>query len=310
MLGYTAKRLALAVPTILGVVTVVWLLLHLMPGDPVDVMLGETAARADRVALRSELGLDRPLPEQYFSYLAGLAKGDLGRSVYGRQSVAALVAERVPATLLLTLASLLVAILVAIPAGVISAVRRGGAFDNTTMVASLAGVAIPNFWLGPMLIIAFSIELGWLPVAGSGSPAHLVLPALTLGVSAAGILTRMTRAAILETLGEDYVRTARAKGLGEAPILMRHALRNAATPILTLLGLQFGSLLSGAVITETIFAWPGIGRLVVDGIYTRDYPVVQGCVLVIALGYVLVNLATDLAYAWVDPRIRYGDDRA
>ena len=310
MFGYAAKRLALAVPTILGVVTVVWLLLHLMPGDPVDVMLGETAARADRVALRRELGLDRPLAEQYLSYLTGLAKGDLGRSVYARKSVASLVAERVPATLLLTLASLLVAILVAVPAGLISAVRRDGVFDNTTLVASLAGVAIPNFWLGPMLIIGFSIQLGWLPVAGAGSPAHLVLPALTLGVSAAGILTRMTRAAVLETLGEDYVRTARAKGLGEALILKRHALRNAATPLLTLLGLQFGSLLSGSVITETIFAWPGIGRLVVDGIYTRDYPVVQGCVLVIALGYVLVNLATDLAYAWVDPRIRYGDDGA
>ncbi len=307
MVTYTLRRLALTVPTVLGVVVVVWLLIHLMPGDPVEVMLGETAARADRDTLRAQLGLNRPLAEQFSTYITGLASGDLGTSIHSRRPVAAVVAERLPATIMLTLAALAVAIAIALPAGIISAVRRGGATDRIALTASLAGVAIPNFWLGPMLIILFSLRLGWLPVAGSGTPAHLVLPALTLGIGAAGILTRMTRAAVLETLGEDYIRTARAKGLGELRVIPRHALRNALSPILTLLGLQVGSLLAGSVITETIFAWPGIGRLIVDGIYTRDYPVVQGCVLVIAIGTVLVNLATDLTYAWVNPRVRYGD---
>jgi peptide/nickel transport system permease protein len=304
MLGYTTRRLLVVAPTVLGVVTVVFLLLHVMPGDPVDVMLGESATVADRAELRSHLGLDRPLFTQYAEFLGGLAKGDLGTSIHGGRAVGALIAEQYPATLALALAAVVVALVIARPLGLSAAAHPYGAVDRASLAAGLLGAAVPSFWLGPMLIIVFAVELGWLPVSGIGGPAHYVLPAVTLGGSMAGILTRMTRTTVLETLREDYVRTARAKGAPERAVIGKHALANAVTPILSIVGLQFGALLAGSVITETIFAWPGIGRLTVDAIRTRDYPVVQGCVLCIALSYVVVNFATDVAYAWANPRIR------
>jgi peptide/nickel transport system permease protein len=304
MTAYVARRLLVLAPTVLGVVTVVFMLLHVMPGDPVDVMLGETAAPADRTELRRHLGLDRPLAEQYASFLTGLVAGDLGTSIHDARPVAALVSERYPHTLRLTLAALVIAAAVALPLGLFAAARPHGLIDRSSLLASLVGVAIPNFWLGPMLIMTFAIELGWLPVSGTGSIAHLVLPALTLGLSMAGILARMTRGTVLEALHEDYVRTARAKGASEPRVLCGHALPNAVTPLLSIVGLQLGALLAGSVITETIFGWPGLGRLMVEAIQTRDYPVVRGCVLVISLSYVLVNLLTDVAYAWANPRLR------
>jgi peptide/nickel transport system permease protein len=304
MLEYVTRRLISLVPTVLGVATVVFLLLHVMPGDPVDVILGESASVADRAELRRHLGLERPLLAQYGGFLGGVAKGDLGVSIHGGRAVSDLVLERYPATLMLALAAVAIAVIAALPLGLLGAARPHGVLDRSSLTASLVGVAVPNFWLGPMLIMLFAVELGWLPVSGTGGARHYVLPALTLGLSMAGILTRMTRATVLEALHEEYVRTARAKGLSEVAVLCKHALANAATPMISIVGLQFGALLAGSVITETIFAWPGLGRLTVQAIQTRDYPVVQGCVLVIALSYVLVNLLTDLAYAWANPRVR------
>jgi peptide/nickel transport system permease protein len=308
MAAYTVRRLLALAPTVMGVATLVFLLLHVMPGDPVDVILGETATPADRIELRHHLELDRPLAEQYASFLGKLARGDLGTSIHSGRPVTALVAEHFPATLLLALAAMTVAIVVAVPVGLLSAAKPHSVTDRVSLAASLVGVAIPNFWLGPMLILIFAVELGWLPVSGIGSPAHLVLPAVTLGLSMAGILTRLVRSTVMEALHEDYVRTARAKGASNVRVLAGHALANSLTPMLSVVGLQIGSLLAGSVITETIFAWPGVGRLMLQAIHTRDYPVVQGVVLVIALSYVLVNLATDLAYAWANPRIRFGND--
>jgi peptide/nickel transport system permease protein len=289
----------------LGVATLVFLFLHLIPGDPVEVMLGETAMAADKEALRRALGLDRPWWRQYVGYLAGLARADLGMSLQSGEPVLRLILERYPATMELALGGVAVAVVSALPLGVLSARRPRSGVDYLSMTFSLVGVSMPNFWLGPLLILLFSIKLGWLPVSGRGGPAHLIQPALTLGMSMAAILTRMTRAAVLEQLHEDYVRTARAKGLGEGRVLARHALRNALTVIVTLVGLQFGALLAGTIITETIFSWPGLGRLLLQAIHTRDYPLVQGCVLAIALSYVVVNLLTDLAYAVIDPRVSY-----
>jgi len=304
--GLIVRRLAALVPTMFGTASLVFLLLHIVPGDPVDVMLGESAAPAARQELRSRLGLDRPLPAQYVSYLAATARGDLGHSIRSGKPVAAMIAERLPATALLALAACLIAASIGIPLGALAAVRRSSVFDRLALAVSLGAVATPSFWIGPMLVLLFSVELGWLPVAGSGTPAHLVLPALTLGVGMSGILVRMTRATLLETLSDDYMRTARAKGASPLRALVCHALPNAATPLLTILGLQLGAVLAGSVVTETIFAWPGLGRLVVEAIQSRDYPVVQGAVLVIATITVLANLATDLAQALVDPRISDG----
>ena len=305
MTAYCLRRILAAIPTALGVATVVFLLIHLIPGDPIEVMLGETATIADRETLRAGLGLDRPLFEQYADYMAGLLRNDLGTSIHSGRQVSAILLERLPATLELSLVALAFAVAISIPLGLVSAKRAGHAVDRASMVASLAAVALPNFWLGPLLVMLFSIELGWLPVSGRGGWSHLLLPAFTLGASMAGILTRMTRASVLETVGEEYIRTARAKGASEVTVFAKHALRNALTPVLSLVGLQLGGLLAGSVITETIFAWPGLGRLTLEAIETRDYPVVQGCVLLIALTYVLVNLMTDIAYAWVNPKIRY-----
>lgn len=306
MLRFVVSRIASALPVVLGVACLVFLLIHLTPGDPVDVLLGESAQAADRVALRRALGLDQPLHLQLLHYLQALARFDLGVSVYSQRPVLELLLERVPATLQLAAAALAVAIAIALPLGVVAAMRRGTAWDHAAMGYALLGAALPNFWLGPLLVLLFSVWLGWLPVSGREGLASLVLPALTLGTGMAAILARMTRSTLLEVLGEDYIRTARAKGLPERMVILRHGLRNALLPIVTLLGLQLGALLGGAVITETIFSWPGIGQLTIEAIQRRDYPVVQGCVLFISLAYVVVNTATDLVYGWLDPRVRSG----
>jgi peptide/nickel transport system permease protein len=297
------SRVGAALVVVLGVSTLVFLLIHLVPGDPVEAMLGERAQASDRAALRAALGLDLPLWEQYRRYLAGLLRLDLGQSFLDQRPVVAMLAERLPATLRLAAAALAISILIALPLGVLAARFRGSAVDSAAMTLSLLGVSIPNFWLGPLLILVFSLWLGWTPVSGAEQPASIILPAITLGTAMAAILARMVRASMLEVLGEDYVRTARAKGLAEGAVLWRHALRNAWLPVLTVIGLQLGGLLAGAVITETVFAWPGIGSLLVESIKARDFPVVQGCVLLISLCYVLVNALTDLAYVWIDPRI-------
>jgi peptide/nickel transport system permease protein len=302
-----ARRAAPIIPRLIGVVTLVFLFIHLIPGDPVDVMLGETAQPADKDTMRRALGLDRPLPEQYVRYLRGLAHGDLGESFAFQAPVWHLVTRRYPATLELALAAVSIALCIAVPLGTLAAAFPRTLIDRGSVAVALLGVSVPNFALGPLLIIVFSIGLEWLPVSGRGSPAHLILPAVTLGIGMAGILARMTRTSLLETLREDYVRTARAKGLPTWRVLLIHALRNALLPVVTIAGLQFGTLLAGAIITESIFAWPGIGRLTVDAIAARDYPLVQGCVLAIGIGYVVVNTATDLAYTLIDPRLRQAD---
>jgi peptide/nickel transport system permease protein len=303
-MGLAFRRLLLLLPTLLGVATLVFAFLHLIPGDPVEIMLGESAAPADVATLRRELGLDRPVLAQYARFLAHAACGDLGRSITHRAPVTSVIASRYPATLELAGAALVLAFGLALPLGVAAAVRPRSAVDRVARIASLAGVCLPSFWLGPLLILLFAMRLGWLPVSGRGGLAHLVLPALTLGLGMAGILVRLTRASMLAALGEDYVRTARAKGAPEWRVLGVHALRNALLPVTTVAGLQAGALLAGAIITETIFAWPGLGRLVVQAIDGRDYPLVQGCVLVIGASYVAVNTATDLLHRAIDPRLR------
>jgi len=306
MLSYLIQRLFGACLVIFGVVSIVFLLIHLVPGDPVDTMLGESASGADRAALRTALGLDQPVAAQYLDYLGGLLQLDLGRSIHQRQPVLDLLLERLPATGLLALATLCVTVLLALPLGIVAAIRRNTVWDSAAMSFSLLGVSIPNFWLGPLLILVFALWLGWFPVSGQGGPAAVVLPALTLGTGLIAVLSRMVRSSMLEVLHEDYLRTARAKGMPPARVILHHALRNALLPVITLLGLQLGALLAGAVITETVFSWPGIGLLMIESIQSRDYPVVQACVLLISVCYVVVNLLTDLAYAWVDPRIRLG----
>jgi len=286
------------------VVSLVFLLIHLVPGDPVLQMLGEGAAATDIQAARHAYGLDVPLPKQYLNYWKGVLHGDLGSSVRMGQTVSKLIAQRYPYTLELTLASLAIAILLSLPAGVHSARRRDLWDDRLLSVVSLFGLSFPNVALGPILILFFALRLGWLPVSGSGTFAHLVLPAITMGSALAAILTRMIRTSMLEELGQDYIRTARAKGLTERVVVYRHALRNAMIPIVTVLGLQFGALLAGAIVTETIFAGPGLGRLTIQAISNRDYYLVQGCILVIGLTYVTVNFLTDFLYSAVNPRIR------
>jgi peptide/nickel transport system permease protein len=302
---YFIRRVLLAVPVLLGVATLVFSLIHLVPGDPAQAMLGEGAAPQDVEELRKSLGLDQPLLTQYVSFLRHALTGDLGVSFRTGQPVTTMILERVPATAELAIAAMFVAIVIAIPLGVVAAVWRGTALDYAAMTFALAGVSIPNFWLGPLLAIVFAVELGWLPVSGRGSLAHLVLPAFSLGLALAAILARMTRASLLDELNELYVRAARARGLSRTASIGSHALRNSLVPLLTIIALQFGAVLTGAVITETIFAWPGIGRLLIQSIGFRDYPMVQGCILLIAVTYVTVNLATDLMYGVLDPRIRF-----
>ena len=302
---YLIRRILLTIPVLLGVATLVFSLIHLVPGDPAQAMLGDGASEADIVDLRTRLGLDRPLLEQYVRFMSGLVRGDLGTSFRTSQPVVTAIAERVPATVELALASMLVAIVVALPLGIIAAVRRATFADYAAMTVALAGISIPNFWLGPMLAIVFAVQLGWLPVSGRGGWESLILPAISLGAALAAILARMTRASLLEELRELYVRAARARGVSRSRAILAHALRNSLIPLVTILGLQFGAVLTGAVITETIFAWPGVGRLLIQSISFRDYPLVQGCILLIAVTYVSVNLVTDVVYGALDPRIRY-----
>lgn len=303
-LNYLIKRLCGAAFVLFGITTLVFLLIHIIPGDPVEVMLGETARPADREALRHALGLDLPLLQQWWQYLSGIAHFDLGESLHTKRAVNQLLMERLPATALLSIISMLVAIVIALPLGVLAAVYKDSICDRLAMMTAMLGVSIPNFVMGPILIIIFALWLGWFPVSGNEGVYSLVLPALTLGTALAAILSRMVRASVLEVLQEDYIRAARARGLSEVRILVIHALRNAALPVITILGMQFGALLAGAVITETIFAWPGIGQLMIESIQKRDYPIVQACVLLISVTYVFVNLLTDLLYTRLDPRVK------
>ncbi len=304
MARHLLNRFLLTLPALWLVLTLVFLLIHIVPGDPVEQMLGEGAAPGQIEQLRHNLALDRPILVQYGRYLWQTVQGDFGQSFKFQMPVRRVIFERYPATMQLAFLALLVCAAIAIPAGVLAAYRRGHPADRAVSVLTLFGLAVPNFALGPLLITLFSIKLGWLPVSGRGGLLNYILPAATLGAALAAILTRMVRGAMLEELSSDYVRTARAKGLSTFTVLTRHALRNALIPIITILGLQFGTLLAGTIVTETIFSWPGIGRLTVQAISARDYPLLQGCILVIALSYVLVNLLTDFLYAFIDPRVR------
>ncbi len=304
MWSFLVRRLASAVLVIVGVVLLVSVLIHLVPGDPVEMMLGETAPAADRESLRRALGLDQPMLTQISKYFLQLVHLDLGESLHSQRAVVDLLAERIPATAQLAVAALLTAVLIAFPLGVVAAAYKDRMLDRFAMTLSTAGISIPNFWLGPILILFFSVQLGWFPVSGKSGLLSLILPAITLGTAMAAILARMIRASLLEVLTEQYVLTARAKGLSQFATLYSHAVPNALLPVLTLVGLQLGALLAGAVITETVFSWPGIGQLTVEAIHRRDYPVVQGCVLLISLTYVVVNTLTDIAYGIIDPRIR------
>jgi ABC-type dipeptide/oligopeptide/nickel transport system permease component len=302
---FLARRFLLTIPVLLGVATLVFALIHLIPGDPVRTMLGESATEESVIELRGRLGLDRPLYLQYGIYLKDLARGNLGTSLRTNEPVASAIAARMPATVELAAASMLVAIVIAIPLGIVAAAGAGTLIDHVATTLALVGISMPNVWLGPLLAIIFAVELGWLPVSGRGTLAQLVLPALTLGAPLAAVLARMTRASVIDELRELYVTAARARGVSRARAVVRHAFRNSLIPIVTVLGLQVGAVLTGAVITETIFAWPGVGRLLIQSIGFRDYPLVQGCILLIAVTYVSVNLLTDLAYGLLDPRIRY-----
>jgi peptide/nickel transport system permease protein len=304
---FILSRLFSAFLVLLGVSCLVFLLIHLVPGDPVEVMLGEAAQPADREALRHALGLDQSLLTQLLHYFNGLLHLDFGISLQSKRPITELLWERIPATAELAGAALLVAVMIAVPLGVIAAVRKDSPWDYGAMTASMLGVSIPNFWLGPILILVFSVWLGWLPVSGREQPDSIVLPAITLGTALAAVLSRMVRSSLLEVLHEDYIRTARAKGLPEGAVIWRHGLRNALLPVVTVLGLQLGVLLGGAVVTEMVFSWPGLGELTISSIQRRDYPVVQACVLLISTSYVVVNTLTDLIYGWLDPRVRLGD---
>ncbi|MGH9565434.1 MAG: nickel ABC transporter permease [Candidatus Angelobacter sp.] len=304
MLRYITTRLLYMVPVLWLVVSVVFLMIHLVPGDPIQAMLGEGASSTDVQAARHAYGLDVPIGEQYLNYWKNVLHGDLGRSLRFDQPVTRIISQRYPWTLQLTIASMIVALLFAIPAGVRSARRRNRWDDRVLSFVSLLGLSFPNFALGPILILFFAIKLGWLPVSGSGTLGHLVLPAITMGGALAAILTRMVRTAMLEEMSQDYIRTARAKGLSENTVVYKHALRNALIPVLTVIGLQFGALLAGAIVTETIFSWPGIGRLTIQAIGNRDYYLVQGCILIIGLTYIVVNFMTDFLYSLANPRIR------
>ena len=289
---------------IFGVLLLTFMLIHAVPGDPVEVMLGDSASTADRAQLRDELGLNKPLISQFGSYLNKLAHGDLGQSIHTKTPILDTLKTRYPATLKLAFFALLIGLSIGIPLGIFAALKAGHWQDFMVTIFSVRFSAMPAFWLGPMLMLLFAVWLGWLPVSGMDEPTSIVLPALTLGFGLSAILTRMTRTSLLEVLNDDFIRTARAKGLSEKTVIIRHALRAALLPIITIVGLQMGSLLAGTVITETIFSWDGIGRLLVESIEKRDYPVTQACVLVVALSYVLVNLATDMIYKLADPRVR------
>ncbi|WP_455208431.1 nickel ABC transporter permease [Kaarinaea lacus] len=306
---FLVTRLASAAIVVLGVTSLVFFMIHLIPGDPVEVMLGESARVTDRENLRHALGLDRPLLVQWLDYIYHVTRFDLGESLHSRQSITDILLKHIPATLELTLVALLFAILIALPMGILAALYKDTAWDRTAMTVSLLGVSIPNFLMGPLLILLFSMYLGWLPVSGRETPESVILPALTLGTAMAAILSRMVRATLLEVIHEDYIRTARAKGFSTFRVVLMHAMPNTLLPVITLLGLQLGALLAGAVITEVVFSWPGIGQLTIEAIQKRDYPLVQSCILLISLTYVLVNMATDILYSVLDPRVRLGQER-
>ncbi len=299
------KRLLLVLPVIWAVVTLVFLLIHIVPGDPVRNALGENATEAQVIELKRKLGLDLPLSRQYLNYWRGVVTGNLGVSLVNpADDVLEKILSRYPATVELALAGMLVAILIAIPLGVTAGTHQGKWIDNLASVVALLGISTPGFVLGPLMIYLFAIKLDLLPVSGRYGPEYLILPAITMGSALAAILTRMVRSSVIEEMNEDYVRTARAKGLSERRVIYKHVLKNGLIPVVTVIGLQFGVLLAGAIITETIFSWPGLGRLTIDSINSRDYPMVQGCILMIALTYILANLVTDFAYRLLDPRIR------
>lgn len=300
------RRTAGFFTVIFGVLLLTFLLIHLVPGDPIEVMLGESASTADREQLRTDLGLNQPLVQQFGHYLGKLAHGDLGQSIHTKTPIIELIKTRYPATVKLAVLSLIIGLAIGIPLGIYAALKANHWQDFLVTIVSVRFSAMPAFWLGPMLMLVFAVWLGWLPVSGMESRASIILPALTLGFGLSAILTRMTRTSMLEVLNEDFIRTARAKGLNEKAVIFRHALRAALLPIITVVGLQMGSLLAGTVITETIFSWDGIGRLLVESIEKRDYPVTQACVLVVALSYVVVNFLTDLLYSKLDPRVRFG----
>ena len=301
---FIIKRLILLFPVVFGVLTLVFVLIHLIPGDPVDLMLGENARTIDKEKLREELRLNEPLGKQYLLFIKGAVYGDFGISIHTTQPVSKLILNRYPKTIKLTVASMIMALIISLPIGIVSAVKQYSIADNSSMFFALLGVSMPNFWLGPLLMIVFCVNLGWFHISGDEEIHSIVLPAVTLGTAMAAILSRMVRASMLEVIHQEYITTARAKGLSEKRIVLRHALKNALFPVVTIVGLQFGALLAGAIITETIFSWPGIGRLLVQAIHTRDYPLVQGCVLVISISYVLINLMTDIAYSYIDPRTK------
>jgi len=305
MIVFLRRRLFGLISVLWGVITIVFLIIHLVPGDPARIMLGESALPSDVEVLRESLGLNRPLIVQYFDFFVKLFQGDLGRSFNTGQPVLSAIIERFPATLILTAASMFFAIIIAVPIGIITAAKRNTVIDNLGMIFSLIGVSMPAFWLGPILILIFSVKFGILPVSGSGSIKHLLLPSFSLGFALAAIISRMTRASMIEVLNQDYIRTARAIGVSEKIILLKHALRNAIIPVVTIVGLQFGALLGGVIIIEIIFSWPGIGQLLIPAIMRRDYPLVQGCILFIAVVYIFVNLFVDIIYAYIDPRIKY-----
>jgi peptide/nickel transport system permease protein len=303
--GYIVRRLLLTVPVVIGVSILIFLIIRLIPGDPAVAIAGVQATKEYIEQIRKDLHLHRSLPVQYAIFIRNLARGDLGSSTLTRRPVAVELKERFPRTIELTLLALLIASVVGITAGIISATKRYSLFDNISMLVALFGVAAPVFWLALMLQLLFAVQLGWLPATGRGTFLHLILPSITLGMATSGLIARITRSSMLEVLRQDFITTARAKGLAEKVIIYKHALKNALIPVVTIMGLQFGILLGGAVLTETVFAWPGVGRLLVDSILARDYPVVQGAVLVLAFSFVLINLLVDLIYAFLDPRISY-----
>ena len=307
MLTYVGRRILAVVPVLFGVTLAVFSMLFLVPGDPVKIMLAEFVTTPEQIAqMRAQLHLDEPVLKQYGRFVTNALRRDLGVSIRSRRPVAAEITENIGSTGQLALASMLVAIGLGVPLGLLAALGRNSWLDVVAMVVALLGVAMPSFWLGFLLIFVFSLHLGWLPATGGGDLPHLVMPAVALGMIAAAIIARLTRSSMLEVLGQDYVRTARAKGLGRASVIVRHALRNALIPVVTVFGLQFGNLLAGAVIVETVFSRPGLGRLIVGGILAKDFPLVQGTVLFVAAAYVLINVVVDVAYAYVDPRIRIG----
>lgn len=305
MRHYTIRRLLQLIPVTLSVTVIIFLMLHLIPGDPAEILGGEEATIEDIRAIREQLGLDKPLVVQYFTYMMNICKGDLGRSMRTRRPVLQEIMDRYLNTVLLAAWSVVFMVILGITTGILSAIKQYSWLDNISMLVALFGVSMPVFWLGLMLMLIFAVYLGLFPTTGIGTFKHIVLPAVTLGASATAVVARLTRSSMLEVIRQDYIRTARAKGLNEFLVIMRHALKNALIPVVTIVFLRFGALLGGAVLTETVFAWPGIGWLMIDAIWARDYPVVQGCILMIAISFVLINLFTDLLYGLIDPRIRY-----